>query len=445
MQKRLLFFLFLTLCWSAATAQNGMIGAGFANGWNYPADVVAMQPSLGGSFIYTSQPSADGDNFFRFVNTNNDNQYGPFDCIDFDWTGNQGTSYNDMGICDPFGAFFLNAMSTDHNYVFKTRFEDNDDFLYFVVEGDVFDFIPGQTAQDPMPDAMGRVNPDADVTVSTVAAFSAGQTAYLRYTTDDFVSSTVVEMVDLFGISVYDAVIPAQPAGTTVKYYLFTSGTGSAAPAADGSDADYKTITFETNGGNNFSYTTDAALPVTYHNFEGKREANGEVLLNWTTASEANASHFVVECSDDNGRSWMRRGQVTATNKITGSAYDFLDAQAPKSSLQYRLRQHDFDGLQELSSIVTVKAALSGQTNSRAGLPMVKLFPNPVSDFLSIQLDTPIETQIIITDSHGQEQLRWQTSNGSTRLDTRQLPAGVYLLRLYQDGQLGEARKFVKL
>ena len=109
-------------------------------------------------------------------------------------------------------------------------------------------------------------------------------------------------MTDLFGILLYDAVIPGHPDGTTVTYYLFSSGDGPNGPMADGSDADYKTINAETNGGNNFFYIADGALPVEYQAFNGRRQVDG-VQLNWATNTEQNADFFEVQRSADGGRS----------------------------------------------------------------------------------------------------------------------------------------------
>jgi pullulanase len=91
------------------------------------------------------------------------------------------------------------------------------------------------------------------VTLTTASAPPAEQTFFLRYTTNNFSTSTVVQMTGS-GTS-RSATIPAQSASTNVIYYVFSSAnTTSIAPA----DADLMAINADTNGGSNYNYTVTA-------------------------------------------------------------------------------------------------------------------------------------------------------------------------------------------
>lgn len=434
--KQLILFSFL-FSGVAISAQDGMIGTGFANGWNYPADVVSMEPSLGGSYLYTSQAAAVGDNYFRFTRSSDGNQLGPFNCSDTEWTGSEGISYDNMWVCNMFGAFYINAPNTTDNYVFKTRFQSDDDFLFFRIQGDVFDFIPGQTAQDPMANAENKIAPNTPVTVLTVGSPPAGQALYLRYSIDAFATSSVIQMTDPFGILAYEAVIPGQADGDTVRYYLFSSGDGANGPLADGTDADYKTITYETNGGDNFFYIVDAALPVVYRNFSANRQREG-VLLNWTTDSEENADYFAVERSEDNGMNWHTCTRLLATNSAAGATYDYLDPDAPVAALQYRLRQVDADGTASYSRIVNVSALSHGVD--------IAVFPQPVLDRATVrtQLSNYEGASLKVIDLNGREMMRVPLRGTQQQLSLAELPRGVYVLQLWRAGQLTSTRRLVK-
>jgi hypothetical protein len=66
-----------------ATAQNGIIGSGFTNGWTN-ADIIGFDASAGTSRIKILQPRGTGNQYFRMVrNWSGDlTQYGPAGCMD---------------------------------------------------------------------------------------------------------------------------------------------------------------------------------------------------------------------------------------------------------------------------------------------------------------------------------------------------------------------------
>jgi 1,4-alpha-glucan branching enzyme len=79
---------------------------------------------------------------------------------------------------------------------------------------------------------------------------SAEELFYLRYTTNAWQTSDAVEMT--ITVDVASAGIPAQPSGTTVEYYVFS--TTIANPTED---FDLVTIRFNNNNGDNYSYISD--------------------------------------------------------------------------------------------------------------------------------------------------------------------------------------------
>jgi len=101
-------------------------------------------------------------------------------------------------------------------------------------------------------------------------------------------------------------------------------------------------------------------LPVELIHFEAKCN-NSAVYLAWSTGSELNAGHFVVERSRD-GITYQAIGQVPAagnTHSLTN--YTFVD-DGPLAVVYYRLRQVDLDGSETLGPVRAAGCGNSGDT-----------------------------------------------------------------------------------
>lgn len=97
---------------------------------------------------------------------------------------------------------------------------------------------------------VAAANEPITITVSTSAGPSAEENVYVRYSTDGFGSSALAACS--FVGSTGTATIPAQSAGTTVEYYVFS--TTQTTPSAD---FDLVTLNYDNNGGANYSYTVE--------------------------------------------------------------------------------------------------------------------------------------------------------------------------------------------
>ena len=97
-------------------------------------------------------------------------------------------------------------------------------------------------------------------------------------------------------------------------------------------------------------------LPVRYTAFTAQRNADGEVRLAWSTATETNNSHFVIERRSARAN-WAAIGTVRGNGTTTEmSRYAFTDRSAPAEAAYYRLRQIDTDGTDQVSTIRGVPA-----------------------------------------------------------------------------------------
>ena len=216
-----------------------------APGWSSYASLTA---SAGASYILTTSSSATGNKYLRFADDNSSNRYGPSGTSDInlgietsnnlqDWNSGNGKAY------------YVNVASASYTYIFKTDGTNNGKVIVFEVQGAVRTI--GSTTRAPA----GTVWPGSSVTINATLSGNqtTGQGVYLRYSTDSFATSTIVEMA-CGGSSSCSASIPAgaNSAGATISYYLFTSGDGMTIASAD---ADYATINSLNNGGSNYTYT----------------------------------------------------------------------------------------------------------------------------------------------------------------------------------------------
>jgi hypothetical protein len=138
-----------------------------------------------------------------------------------------------------------------------------------------------------------------------------------------------------------------------------------------------------------------AVLPVELLDFSGytdfsKSNTEGyKNYLNWQTAIEINTTHFIIERSSE-GKNFENIGQIKA--KGAYSNYNFTDDVAKTSArlnpslnpslntsnrLYYRLKIVDLDGKTTFSKVISLENDFI--------LRGIKIYPNPVSDVLTIQ------------------------------------------------------------
>lgn len=152
-------------------------------------------------------------------------------------------------------------------------------------------------------------------------------------------------------------------------------------------------------------------------------------FLNWRTAQEINASHFIIQRSYDG--SHFEEINITLANGSQGREYQFVD-EAPdllwrSNTIYYRLKMVDKDGRFDYSNTIAVAA------KNKKGLAV---FPNPVKDnlFIKIENDKTEKAILILTDIQGrilhQEVLAMSNGATSVSINTAPLNNGIYILTL---------------
>ncbi len=202
------------------------------------APVWSMSTSLGGSFLYVSDAiPACGAEQFKFFRSDFGGQ----------WFSNGGAvtfGTKLTGLSTSTGPNMSYTCTAGNHYAYK--------WSASTTEGVVFELSAAPVTittvlQTPIVPVAAQA---ALITATTSATPPAEQALWLRYTTDAWSSSTVVKMTG--SGTTYTATIPGQSNGTTVNYYVFSSGN---VPSISGADADLMTLNADTNGGPNYSYT----------------------------------------------------------------------------------------------------------------------------------------------------------------------------------------------
>lgn len=108
-----------------------------------------------------------------------------------------------------------------------------------------------------------------------------------------------------------------------------------------------------------FTSMTSAALPVTFIGFNIARQ-NSDILVQFSTAQETNASRFDIERSED-GASWNAIATLTAAgNAATLQTYSYTDRNVTAKTAYYRVKQVDIDGRFIYTSVKSIKNTVGG-------------------------------------------------------------------------------------
>jgi len=224
-------------------------------------------------------------------------------------------------------------------------------------EGYVFEFSQAPVSISSVSNVgYGRASIAYSVTVGLSGGADGNERVYIRYTNDNWSSSSVVEG-DPSGNSI-GINIPGQSSGATVQYYAFTSVTG-----ISNSDADLATISFDNNSGNNYSYYVESGS-LTISGTAGFRMLSTPVsngtysdLLDelWTqgmTGSDA------AEASGDNVWTFaLGSGAAGTWSAATNLGFTMT---AGAGFLVYVFADNNYDGTDDLPKTLSV----SGSENS---------------------------------------------------------------------------------
>ncbi|MFM2359382.1 MAG: hypothetical protein RLY16_1375 [Bacteroidota bacterium] len=207
------------------------------------------------------------------------------------------------------------------------------------------------------------------------------------------------------------------PLGTTA---LFLSSIGN---------NDCFVIKYNTSG----SLWALTTLPLELLDFTGTIKGN-KATLTWKTQNEINTSHIIIERSDD-GVQFNQVGQVTQ-HLSQGSilSYSFTDESIINNkTYYYRLKQVDRDGEYTYSKVIALK--------SSCNIEEVRIYPNPSSNFIQINIPLVIKKATIV--NHSGQTFKYRKIDNN-KIDVSMFPNGLYFLNIQDNNYKTYSIKFIK-
>jgi hypothetical protein len=194
------------------------------------------------------------------------------------------------------------------------------------------------------------------------------------------------------------------------------------------------------------SYTINWAnvLPVKLVSFSATLN-NNKTDLKWTTATENNLSHFVIEKSTD-GKSFTNAAVVFAKGNTTDKTdYNFTDNNITSQvgMIYYRLRSVDNDGKNELSDTRIIHL---GKQNESA--ITILAYPNPATSELRVTIPASWQGKKVnfeLFGNNGQAVAKNETtsSNQTETINVSKLAPGFYVIKVTCNNEVAQ-QKIIK-
>jgi hypothetical protein len=175
-------------------------------------------------------------------------------------------------------------------------------------------------------------------------------------------------------------------------------------------------------------------LPIELLSFTANCNTN-TTNLKWVTATQTHNDYFSMERSSD-GVNYTVLGIIDGAGSSAKSLYySFTDTTPPEGLSYYRLKQTDFDGQFKYSKIIVVKCENE--------ILEVKIYPNPVSNELTIEMpgNTELENFEIISPTGAV--IYKGSFTQKTTIQTAGFSNGMYLIK-FSNNQIYNLKKLIK-
>jgi len=188
-------------------------------------------------------------------------------------------------------------------------------------------------------------------------------------------------------------------------------------------------VSFSHNGRITFgTKKNDNPLPIELISFEGKC-IDGNITLDWTTATETNNEYFTVEKSSE-GLNWNSFQKVLGAGNSNETLNYSLTDKGSEGLNYYRLKQTDYNGYSEIFTSIAVSC--------KSEHSAIQVYPNPVVDILNIQTSAE-ETEVELSNIGGLMIFQGKVKT----IDMTTFPAGLYLLKMTINGKVS-CQKIIK-
>ena len=339
----------------------------------------------------------------------------------------------------------LLPVTLGHYYTFNVQniFTPTGSPYIAVLETDNLPVAIQTVTQLPISNAVGE-NIPVNITITTPS--DPVENVFVRYTTDNFVSSSIVQAI--FTGTTGTAEIPGLPLGTNVKYYVYSSPKARALIEADvilyGQVVhDMYTLDWNTNIGQNYSYTVTAVLPVKIDYLRGLKQDNNHVISWKANCVNSTSTTFTLERSAG-AISYSSIFSIQAGALRCSQPFTYTDTRPLPGANYYRLRMRDNNDIVTYSRVIAL-------LNKTAGLELVSIAPTVVQNnraILELTAALSQKTELLITDVSGRQmqRLSFQPVAGSNQLilDVSALSPGTYFVTAFSVQGNSGVLKFVK-
>lgn len=200
------------------------------------------------------------------------------------------------------------------------------------------------------------------------------------------------------------------------------------------------TITTNNSGYRGISFTPNSTitLPVSLNSFTAKT-INGNIAINWSTASEQNNKYFEILRSID-GVSFTKIGEMAGKNNSNSlNKYSFTDYTPISGTNYYQLKQVDINGESEIFGPVSAKVGFESKNN-------IDVINNEGTIKFVITTDKNINSRLKIIDISGKTHFAKQVqlnSGVNMVILEKNLADGIYIVKI-DANDLSIAQKFKK-
>jgi len=188
-------------------------------------------------------------------------------------------------------------------------------------------------------------------------------------------------------------------------------------------------------------------IPVELSSFTAQ-VSNNSVILNWSTASEINNSGFSIERKSNSNPKWIEIAFIPGYGTTTESkSYSFKDENLKSDIYSYRLKQIDFDGTFEYSSV------LNAEIVSPLEFHLAQNYPNPFNPLTRIEFTVAEKSNVKIDvySSIGELVATLINQNveagyHSIEFNASDLPSGTYIYKISavsENSSFSSARKMI--